>query len=220
MDNEQAKELWSKAKAYASRMGMERESEDFAQEVVERIWQGRKASIGQLYIDFLRERSGRKGERCYGRRAIDGIGAVSIQALEEKAGKPLDQLGGVTNSGVDFGLDALGYLKSLWDPKLRCIALLYHKWGFNEVEIGYLFGVTESRVSQWLKSIQSRLSERVKGEESAAQRARENCVEEVLQVEGWGVERPPNIEMARIESREMALAYETSFSAWLTPEVL
>ena len=220
MNNQEAKTLYEKAKAYASRRGMEREAEDFAQEVVELTFAGRQTSLRYLFVDFLRARSGRKGDGGYSARPIDGFGSVSIQALEDKAGRTLDQLGGRVEPTMDDGLDAIGYLRSLWDPKLRCVALLRFRWGFNEIEIGHLFGVTESRVSQWIKSIQGRISERVKGEESAAQRARENRVEEVLRVEGWGMERPANIEMAKIEPREMALAYETSFSAWLTPEIL
>ncbi len=220
MNNEQTKKLWAKAKAYASRMGMERESEDFAQEAVEQIWKGRKAPIRNLFVDFQRERGGRKGLCGYGQRALDGYGAVSIQALEEKAGHSLDSIAGVTRPTMDYGLDAIKYLRTLWDPKLRCVALLYHQWGFNEIEIGHLFGVTESRVSQWLKAVHSRLSERAKAEVARGSRERASGLEGLLQGQGQGMEQTANIEMARIEPREMALAHETSFSEWLTPEVL
>lgn len=50
--------------------------------------------------------------------------------------------------------------------------ILFYGWGFNEAEIGNLFGISESRVCQRLKRVQEGLSKRI-----AAQERRESAGE-------------------------------------------
>ena len=119
----------------------------------------------------------------------------------------------------------------------RIITRLTHEWGFTGREIADLFGVTESRVSQRLESVEARLFTRVAAEERriAAQAQAGLCsadeqgpglsreappsLAEILSglpIKGPGMERFADRVVAEIEPWQMALDYEAGFQEWLT----
>jgi len=85
-------------------------------------------------------------------------------------------------------------------------------WGLSEAEIGYLFDVSESRVSQWLQRIQKRLSARVKIEESRTRKGQmETLLREETEGNRWELEQNETERMERIQSWQVEGFDETSF---------
>lgn len=117
------------------RLATKEHAEDFAQWAVLKFIEGRKASVPQLYVDFLRLELG--DGRTKGKRPK----ACSDTVLEKIPAKAKD---------TDF---SGGQLES-FD---RALVFLIYKWGFSEVEVAECFGVGKSRVSQRLKRVKKEL---------------------------------------------------------------
>jgi len=105
--------------------------------------------------------------------------------------------------------DLIGFIGG----KERCIFGLIYLWGLSEAEVGYLFDVSESRVSHWVKRIQKRLSARVETE-ARRESQRENKVEALLRQEnktGSELEQRTFETMEIGKSWQVAVFNETSF---------
>jgi hypothetical protein len=78
------KQFHHKAKQYAIRRGHEETSDDFAQEAAIAYFRGRKASIGQLFIDFLRKEYGDCRVRGNSKNKLRRNNIVYIDAIREE----------------------------------------------------------------------------------------------------------------------------------------
>lgn len=138
-------------------------------------------TVDQAVIDCLRKYTGRKGS----------CGYIARKELQNAAS--LDdgyQLGRNIEPYVGERGDYRGFERFFCGDE-RAIYLLIVKWGFSEVEVADLFGVSESRICQRYKGIQSRISARVKKEARGSEK-RSREMEEILSEEAkrniWGVE--------------------------------
>jgi len=147
MDNEaDIKKLLLRAKKVAIRKGFEREAEDFSQVAVMKLMKGRKATLDQLLIDYLREnytRTNKKGSK-------PNKVVLDVYNMKELS---VDHLVHTTSPLDLYNFNQI--LKRLDRHKnrgqLRCFLVLRYLWGFNQQEIAHCFGITESRVCQLLK---------------------------------------------------------------------
>ncbi len=147
--------------------------EDAVQEILTRMCEGKHqhSTIDQAVIDYLRERYGGAGVRSNAKKhALESANATEPKEMERLLN---------VNNGPEL-VDRLDFDEcSEWiGNKIDrgCLGLFY-KWGLNEIEIGHLFGFSESRVSQRLQRIQKCIQQRIKTQES---RERESQMENVL----------------------------------------
>lgn len=125
------KKVWSSAKNYARSMGLIDECEDFAQIATMELLGGRRASVQQIYIDYLRRKLGRSN-----RKNELNFSLSSVEDIEKKI-----------EDSILFD-DLVGKLKR----RDRNIYILYYRWGLYEREVAQIIGISESRVSQILKA--------------------------------------------------------------------
>lgn len=124
----------------ACRKGHRADAEDFAQDYALKQLEGSKQPAKFALIDWLRATygetrtdNGRKSRRPKLRSYEDHpVGITLPQAEEEMMAKQ--------------ALDLL-------DEKERAVVILYFVWGFSLMEIGHVFGVTESRISGYLTAV-------------------------------------------------------------------
>jgi len=186
------------------------DAEDCVQEILVRMYGGRHkhSTIDQAVIDYLRSTYG--DSRVYSHDERNNLNfAVSI----ETGGTSLERL--LRNDAGGESLERLnldecaGWIGNKID---RGCLVLFYKWGLNEAEIGYLFGFSESRVSQRLKRIQKCISARLK---IKASRERAGQMEKVLCSEAKGNQR--RLEQVQAEGLENIQSWpmesdnETSF---------
>lgn len=141
LDDKKLKELWDFAKYYAISRGFASDACDFAQEFVIAKNNGRRTSIENLFIDYLRKHhEDRRGKKVKPKKEIP------IGLLLDERDSTLE--GFRVQDGNQYILDYATKLKD----KERCIFLLYYIWGMTEKEIGFCFGITGSSVSLKLKT--------------------------------------------------------------------
>lgn len=181
--------------------GKTTDAEDAFQEIVEYFLSGKgqKQTIDQAVIDYLRRSSGRKGQPGYAERI-----APQKQLCENHVGRD-----------VGLSMDDRCTVNSLigmsrhWE---RAVMTLYFREGFCATEIGNFFGVTESRVSQWLARIQKRISNKIKGEESRSPaRQMEALLPSQTEGDEWRVEQNAFERMEIGQSWSLAVFNEASF---------
>jgi DNA-directed RNA polymerase specialized sigma24 family protein len=191
-------------------MGFMRDREELSQEVLCRMLEGknRSSTIDQIVIDALRERTGRKGQPSYdGRKNLYYSNSIGPEELQ----LPSRDHNGVT---LDDRLDIQRGIDTFRGEE-RAFLVLRYVWGMNEVEIGNIFGVSESRISQRLTRIQERLSARIK-KEAGRERKRTGPVDQVGKGEGESLPRRKNQSMEDEKSRPMETAHGSSYYAGLT----
>lgn len=212
MTNERILKAWEYSYIYALKKGLsDEDAKDAAQEISSKIAMGRKASIEHIFIDYLRKDFGDPRSNSYSNRLA---GHKKYESLDSHEG---------LQSTSPRDRDNLNYCAGLLNGKDRIIFVLYYGWGLHEVEVGNLYKVSESRVSQWLKGIQKRLSARVK-KEAKCKTQRKNTMAKVLSKketrDEWKMERKEDIRVAKKASFEMASFDEKSVSQWTSSEVL
>lgn len=226
MTNEQAKKFRERAVASARRYGFAETADDIAQTVLLKFCEGRgqHQTIDQAVIDAVRSKFGRPGLPGYERRftaehQMAGMEAARGIGVEQKHRHDFERLTGMLPAGE------------------RIITRLTYEWGFTEQEIGDLFGITESRISQKLAGVQAHLSQTLAKEESEThadvrtqvrafearqsriQREAPSSLAEILS--GLPDKEPPmecraDRIMAEIQPWQMALHYAEGFQEWLT----
>lgn len=179
------------------------DAKDFASWITTKRLEGATGTLGQLYVDFLRQEYGRTGKSRPSRSAEKK--RQSRVVMEYDSGQHADPK----------KTDISSYI-SCFHGIERAILTLCYKWEFNEAEIADCFGVTESRICQRLKGIQSRLRQRIEKEESRVSRAAESLQPRVSETYGELLEFRTDSKMAREESRAMAGTYAACFEEWLT----
>lgn len=137
--------------------------DDCVQEILTRMLEGRHqhSTIDQAVIDYLRSTHGRPGSPGY----LERQKLENAHSLESSGLGCLDQysFGRESSNRLDFS-ECRGWIGNQVD---KAAFGLFYKWGLSEVEIGDLFGFSESRVSQRLKRIQGSISARIKAQEGA-----------------------------------------------------
>lgn len=226
MTDEQAKKLLMRAKASAKRLGFGSIAEDLAQAVLLRFCEGRgqHQTVDQAVIDAIRAEFGSPRTPGHERRKAVQRPVAGMEAARGIGVEPRD--------GLDFER-----LTGMLEERDRAIAKLIYVWGLTEQEIGDLFGISESRISQRHTVIQARLSEALAKEKPRAHASSRTEVRaQEVQGPGFSREAPPSLEeilsglpearpilgcesdrpVAEIEPWQMALDYEASFQEWLT----
>lgn len=152
MDENTAKRLRKRAVLSAARMGFSQQSEDLAHDAILEWLEGRgqHQTVDQAIIDAVRRTFGRPGFPGHELR----------RNLEQRA-KSLDAVARIPSRSInrDSADDFERLIKPLSSID-RAIVCLNYVWGFKEIEIAAIFGVTESRVSQRISAAISRITQR------------------------------------------------------------
>lgn len=132
--------------------------EDVSQEVITRRLEGKgkHQTVDQTVIDISRSRVGRKGSPGYNER----IKIAAAKTLEPKAAKKL------IAPADDFRLSdriSVEQMFSCFKGNDRVILILHYKYGYDQVEIAYLYGVTKQYINEKLRLLENRLRRKVDG---------------------------------------------------------
>ncbi len=149
MDESDAARFRKRAVFSAARKGFAQHSEDLAHDAL-LSWlegHGKHQTVDQAVGDAIRGAFGRPGTPGHELRGNLEQRAESLDALAYRAVPSIDR-----DSLTDFER-LIKPLESI-DRSIVCLRFI---WGFNEIEIANLFGITESRVSQRLHAVFSRL---------------------------------------------------------------
>lgn len=136
----------------AHKFGFGELAEDIAQEVVLDFLEGRSESstVDQVAIDVIRRRFGRPGTPNFeSRKSLRLAQSIVTEDGEETIGACDSELAGMRGD-IERGLRCLS-------PVERLIFELSHIFGMKQKEVADELGVTESRVSQRLTQIESKL---------------------------------------------------------------
>jgi DNA-directed RNA polymerase specialized sigma24 family protein len=153
IEHKAAIKLRSRAHSSAIRYGFKRDAEDLAQDaictMIEHPTAGR--TVDQHVIDAVRKRYGRPGLPGFGARQNLECAIANGAESDARAGEPCP--------GISPGdrIDLERMLRHLGVGEERAFFLLRYQYGFKEIEIAHLYGLTKSRISQRLKGIQNRL---------------------------------------------------------------
>ena len=159
LNEESIKKLTKRIQISSTKFGFGHVSSEIVQTILLRMLEGKHqhSTIDQAVIDYLRSEYGDKRVGGYAER----------QSLNNACSYEQDDIDRFMQHDLGRELaarrDFSGHLVWL-GSKDRAITGLFYRWGLSEAEIADLFGVTESRVSQWLKRIQSCLSARIKAQ--------------------------------------------------------
>lgn len=161
-------------------------AEDCAQEIITRMLDGKHqhATIDQCVIDYLRKYRNHKGfSRGFEEQDYPVTNSYEHGSFDRFI---------ADDSGRDVGMridaDRIIGMSKHWE---RAVMTLFFMEEYGKTEIGYLFGVTESRVNQWLQRIQGRISTRIT-QETSRQEKRSGTLEKLLPEEAgrdeWAME--------------------------------
>lgn len=149
MDEASAARFRKRAIFSATRRGFTEQSEDLAHDVILSWLEGggQHQTIDHAVIDAVRRTHGRSGTPGHEQRRNLEQRAERVDALANRPGPAVDR-----DSCHDFER-LIKPLESI-DRAIVCLRFI---WGFSEIEIASLFGITESRVCQRLGAVFNRL---------------------------------------------------------------
>lgn len=166
MENDEARELRERARGRATQTGFFDDADDLAQEVMLSYLSGNGAhqKVGHAVIDATRKLKGDPRTEVFAvRSAFESMGEGIENESEgiEDFSEILDR-----KQKLNALLDALQGA----DRVLVCLLIIY---GMDHREISYCFGVTESRISQRLGGLSTRIyAAMVEAEQRESQRLR------------------------------------------------
>lgn len=188
------------------------ESEDISQSVLEGYIKRpqSKQTIEQSVIDYLRSNGGRSRGK---QRRID---LRSCETDCEKYSQELlyENSGSNRRSLSEFERYLIGF-----EEKHRCFLVLRYLWAFSEQEIGYCFGISESRVSQVLAGVHATIQKTLSKDEASGPLRAEKTKQEMDKVEQT---KRPRLSiysctgLAKSQPVKMETDNETGFDEWLT----
>lgn len=149
LDERRIKQITAKAKYVAADGGFEQDGDDFAQDALLHIMQGRKTYLNCLFIDYKRKYYSNARAKSANLQYNERLSYSELN--EETCQMETNQ------QNVEFS-----NFQDQLDSKSRAIMTLRYKWGFTESEIGECFGVSEGRISQKLTEIKEELAKLVK----------------------------------------------------------
>ncbi len=109
----------------------------------------------------------------------------------------------------------LEYVMQFLGPYSRAVFVLRGDYGFNDVEIANLFGVSGARISQKYKAVEGCLSKAFKGNKAWDEKARKRKMEEMGRFKREKIPLRKIICLAEEAPREMEGFDETRFQEWL-----
>lgn len=185
-------------------------AEDCAQEYAVAILSGRSGhqTIDQFVVDYLRKRIGSTRSSRISARKLESHADSYEQGNYDRSIRAADGF------AVDDRLDIVR-MDGFLGGRDREIFRAYFVEGLSEAEIGDHHNVTESRVSQILKRIQSRLSERIAAPRSAREREERRKLASILFGAWQRMEFETSRSLAFKESREMATIDGARFEKWI-----
>lgn len=154
---DEIKQFQKRAMYVARKRGRPELAEDFAQEIFVAFARGRRATIEQLFVDFLRQHQG--DSRTPGGRAMQvaRARAVSLDEPCEDGGQVLrHELVGRPERGPDDLLDHLG-CSGLFEGEDVQLYRLHFIEQRQNTDIADLYGVSESRISQRVNRMRERI---------------------------------------------------------------
>ncbi|MGZ3742729.1 MAG: sigma-70 family RNA polymerase sigma factor [Pseudobdellovibrionaceae bacterium] len=159
MDNAELKRIIEKAKTYARRRGFGDEAEDFAQEYAIRYFEsGGSICLKFYFIDYSDEQRANKRVLSSPQGYLSKNIRVSLDQPIGNAkddGATIGDFIGVPGNDLEYE-SSVGLIDSVLTAKERMILDMYIGNGMTLKEVGLDFGVSESRVSQWLKEIREK----------------------------------------------------------------
>jgi RNA polymerase sigma factor (sigma-70 family) len=125
------------AKAYAAKQGYSNESEDFAQEVLLYAFQKEteKVYIKNRFIDYLRKTKGDARNKCHKDRVVSLSNDFDAGIIEDEKERRESKI--CLNPALVLNLSA---------DELFILKLSEQGWQYKE--IAFLYGVSDSRISQ------------------------------------------------------------------------
>lgn len=206
---------WNKYKNaclnYARHYNRPDDADDFAGWACLKVFEGRKASIKNLFIDYLRNEYGSTGLLRHTDNPRKIKKNMCKQSIDDTAVNL--NLRAASRTERNFG-DSEYLLKNLSRYE-RTVLILREIWGFDEKEIAYCFGITESGICLQLKKIQSRLQKVVLKEQPGIPKEAKSEEQGIFEKAWPNLQFGKNQEMARKESTGLERYYETGFSKWL-----
>lgn len=164
----------------AFKLGIRRREdiEDCISEITTRMLEGRhrNSTIDQAVIDYLRKQYGSK--RTVGANPRKVLHPEDTKELHDNIRSDRGLFDSAKYGALEHGVDPWELHRLVIGTKNKVVFGLLFIWGLNEIEIGNLFGVSPSRVCQWISGIQKSLQQRV-GEKKC--RKKEKNMEKVLQ---------------------------------------
>ena len=135
---------WHIAKSYAQSKGEDNNADDFAQDVALALFQGRKATIKQMFVDYLRVKYGRSGRgKDVGIKNRTHIGSEHLMKLQDSV---------TFESTLEFRSMLRKFSKKLVG-KDKTVFLLYFFYGMSTPEIAIVLSHTNSGISIRLKNV-------------------------------------------------------------------
>jgi DNA-directed RNA polymerase specialized sigma24 family protein len=211
-----AKKLRGRAIYSATRKGHAEFAEDIAQSVLLKFCEGRgkHQTVDQAVLDTLRSEYGvaRNGSDVRKRNLF------RAEPLEAVPRVRVD-----SSSGGDFER----IIRVLRGTERAMVKLIY-EWGFKAKEVGDLFGVTESRISQRLFEVQKRISSAMAIEEQRPaqvvfaqseikawrERERQRGLEILSEEKGNGMEHGETYGLEEAQFWSMEINHEASVPQW------
>lgn len=161
MENDEYYRLWQKARRFAEKRGFGVEAEDFASDLICRKLDGkaRRQTLEQSFIDYS---SALRADK----RILGSPSGYCSKNITESLDKPIrtsdndgptigDFIGGFRND-LEWKSN-IERINSILTNKERLIFNMLYEQGMSQKEIGYNFGLSESRVSQLVTRINTKI---------------------------------------------------------------
>lgn len=146
MQTENLHRFTKRARSYAFFRGLHRDNiDDFVQYAAIRFLKNNKVSVPFVYIDFLRGENGTTNQTRYGKKVVP---------MEKDLDIPSKKL---SPEGMVALREAIELLRN--QPRITAILVLV--WGFSLKEVGFVFGVSETRAFQYFDEARNQLKKKI-----------------------------------------------------------
>jgi DNA-directed RNA polymerase specialized sigma24 family protein len=201
---------------YQIKYGLTNEDcEDLFQEYQLQKWlRGYERNNEHLIIDYLDKRKDHSRDRATGNRVLHTKIAGYAEAFS--GGRTIDDVvDDRANKQRQFECSSeISKLLMFEDKTDAAMLRLKEIWGLSEAEVGNIFSVSESRVSQRIKRIQERLQSRAAKKAALERKAKESLAGTLPENAGtdrWRMEQESNQGMAEGQSFEVETIATESF---------
>jgi DNA-directed RNA polymerase specialized sigma24 family protein len=159
IDDDTYRRYRAKAAHCAIRAGHADDAEDFAQEAVIRLWEGRTTKLKYMLIDYLRKVYGRTGVRGSRSRPGKSYNSICVYEASERLGddNAMDAFDAIGRDPKPEPAD-FRYARGVTELQ-REVASAYLIDGLNLNETGEQFGFSESRASQVVAAVRKKMAD-------------------------------------------------------------